>query len=477
MLQPELSLLKKDKLEQNVLTYHQLTEGLKASHFSYSKEELSTKVHEAFDAIIVLDDDPTGTQTVHDIPVLTEWSETLLANELLNDTKLFYILTNSRALNAEKAEILGLEIARNIKNVQEDLNKNCLVISRSDSTLRGHYPLEINVLSQVFQKEKGVHFIVPAFFEGGRYTIDNVHYVREGEQMIPAANTPFAQDKVFGFKSSNLKDWIKEKYNSEIEDTQIHTISLDELQNVSSGQTIKKINQFQSGDVCIINAASYDDLNQAIYCIFSSNVYPFFRSAASLIAALASQKPKLISNKDLPLESKNGGLTVLGSYVPKSTSQLAHVLANVKIESIEIDIEALLNNTGKGSQDFAEQIDNLISVGKDVILYTSRKLISSTEKEANLNIGSIVSTFLTDIVAALKVTPKYVIGKGGITSSDLATKSLGLKRAMVMGQMIPGVPVWKTFEGSKFPYMPFIVYPGNVGDETGLSQVIEILKA
>lgn len=458
-------------------TYQQLTEGLKTNHFSFSKKDLSTKIDETFDAIIVLDDDPTGTQTVHDIPVLTEWSETLIANELLNETKLFYILTNSRALTESKAEILGLEIARNIKQAQDNLNKNCLVISRSDSTLRGHYPLELNLLSKVFQKENGVHFLVPAFFEGGRYTIDNVHYVRDGKAMIPAAETPFAQDKVFGYKSSNLIEWTKEKFNKNIKESQIHSISLNEIQNVSTGNLIKKINQFQSGDVCIINATSYDDLNQVIYCIFSSTIYPFFRSAASLIAALACQSPKFISSNDLPLKSSNGGLTVLGSYVPKSTSQLKHVLENVKIESIEIDIENLLKGTASSVNHIAKQIDSLISTGKDVIIYTSRKLISSSEKEKNLDIGSVISTYLTDIVSALEERPKYVIGKGGITSSDLATKSLGIKRAMVMGQMIPGVPVWKTFEGSKFPYMPFIIYPGNVGDETGLSQVIEILKA
>ena len=59
---------------------------------------------------IVLDDDPTGTQTVHDVPVLTHWTSSLIEDELIKKTPVFYILTNSRSLNSASAEKLNAEL-------------------------------------------------------------------------------------------------------------------------------------------------------------------------------------------------------------------------------------------------------------------------------------------------------------------------------------------------------------------------------
>lgn len=471
-----LSHLKKDELSSVETTYQQLIESLSPFKINFSDDQLKAKMFERFDVIIILDDDPTGTQTVHDIPVLTEWSPEILMAEIELGTSLFFILTNSRSLIAEDAKRLNEEIASNIKHCVEVKHKKCLIVSRSDSTLRGHYPLEINALTQVFQPNKAIHFIVPAFFEGGRFTIDNIHYVREGDQMIPAAKTAFAQDKVFGFKESDLSKWVAEKFDYKIAPSQVNSISLSEIEQQSIGHLVNKINGFSSNEICIINAVSYEHLKQALMAIFSSAVDPYFRCAASLVRVLAGQSPLLIDSSNLDLDFKKGGLTVLGSYVPKSTSQLNDVLENVHIEPIEINIPSLLEGQIVPVESMAQNIDKLISSGHNVILFTSRQLITSDRTNDNLAIGSKVSQYLTDIVSALKVNPRYIIGKGGITSSDLATKSLMITRAQVIGQMIPGVPVWKTLACSKFPDMPFIVYPGNVGDHTGLTQVIQKLN-
>ncbi len=460
-----------------IKTYQELVENIGPLELLFSNDDLALKIKNSFDSIIVLDDDPTGTQTVHDIPVLTEWSVQAIGNELDRGTKLFYILTNSRSLSSEEAETLGVKIAQNIKHNEDTKDKKCMIISRSDSTLRGHYPLEVNILMKVFQPKKGIQFIVPAFFEGGRYTINDIHYVREGKQMIPAGKTPFAKDKVFGFKSSNLKEWIIEKFNHKIEKSKIKNISIDDLKNKSVTEIISKINKFNANDICIINASEYAHLKKTLYCILSSAVTPYFRSAASLVAVLAMQTSKLVHPINLSLNKKKGGLTVLGSYVPKSTSQLNHVLDHLEIEPIEIVVQLLINGLGPTADVLAKTVDNHINNGKQVIIYTSRQLISTSEIEKNLKIGFTISKFLTDIVSKLTIAPKYIIGKGGITSSDLATKSLKIKRAIVLGQIIPGVPIWKTGFESKFPGIPFVVYPGNVGDQSALTQVIKKLNA
>jgi len=336
--------------------------------------------------------------------------------------------------------------------------------------------LEINVLTDIFQPTKAIQFIVPAFFEGGRFTKDDIHYVQEGIKMIPAGNTSFAKDKVFGYSSSNLKEWVVEKSNGTINISNIHSLSIEGLETKSSEELSKIIDSYQASDVCIINATEYSHLKMAIHAILSSGVNPYFRSAASLVAAFTLQRPKILDAQSLHLNPSKGGLIVLGSYVPKSTEQLSHLLHNSNIQQIEIDVELLLENKQPDSINLSQKIDNLIQQGKDVILYTSRKLISTKGADSNLNIGSRVSRYLTDIVSGLSITPNFVIGKGGITSSDIATQSLKIKRAIILGQMIPGVPVWQTLRDSKFPDIPFIVFPGNVGDQSALTQVFEKLK-
>lgn len=458
------------------MTYQELVEQRPVYAAPISDKELFDKIAESYDAIIVLDDDPTGTQTVHDTPILTEHTLEALEKEFKAETALFYILTNSRSLDEDAAKILGIEIATNIKKVASRRNKKCLIISRSDSTLRGHYPLEVNLLTAIFQPKKPVHFLVPAFFEGGRYTIDDIHYVREGEQLLPAAETPFAKDKVFGYYASNLKEWVLEKYRGSITPQKVHSLSLDEIENTSINELIARIDTFQPNDVCILNAISYDHLRVAIYAILSSSLTPFFRSAASLVAAFALQSPKILTNSELAITSKKGGVSVLGSYVPKSTSQLEHVLKNVNIKAIEVDVASLLEGTQAPAVSIAKKIDLLVEKGEDVIIYTSRKLINVAETSKNLQIGAKVSHYLTTIISSLCCSPRYVLGKGGITSSDLATKSLGIKRAMILGQLLPGVPVWKTLEESKFPGIPYIVFPGNVGDDGSLTEILKKLQ-
>lgn len=443
-----------------------------------TNEELRPVIREAigsrFDAIIVLDDDPTGTQTVYDIPVLTHWDQRAIENELEQDTPLFYILTNSRSLVEAAAVELAQNVGRNIRAIEEKLGKKCLVISRSDSTLRGHYPAEVVALEAGLALKNTVHFIVPAFFEGGRYTIDDVHYVLSHEQLIPAAQTPFAEDKVFGYQSSNLQEWVAEKWR----DTKkvVESINLEELRSQSMERLVAKINTFRGGTVCVINAAAYSDLQRASIAILRSRIQPVFRTAASFVAALAAQPARsMLTAPDLRLEPNAGGLVIVGSYVPKSTQQLGHLQKNSSQTSIEVDVGQLLANLIPEATTLSKTIDNQLQKGQTVLLFTSRKLVSTKSTKENLAIGERVSKYLTDVVAGLTVRPSYILAKGGITSSDIATESLGVKRAMIKGQILAGVPVWELGSESKFPGISYIVFPGNVGEEDGLTQIVNML--
>lgn len=428
------------------------------------------------DTIIVLDDDPTGTQTVHDIPVLTEWSVDSLINEFQTGTPLFYILTNSRSLVQSEAINLAHEIGRNIKSAAEQAGIRFWVISRSDSTLRGHYPAEVTALEEAIGQKESVHFIIPAFFEGGRYTINDIHYVQQGDQLLPAASTPYAQDPVFGFENSQLQKWVNEKTGGKIDEGQVACITINDLRTVPHQDLVSKLAGLKPGSCCVVNAAAYSDLRKFSQALLESGITPMMRTAASLVAALGGMEQKeLLSGKDLV--TGKGGLVVAGSFVSTTTAQLNHLFEHrPDVIKIELSVTSILEQIDDSlRKDYTRQVESHLSKGKVVVIYTSRELVKDTSEEKNQAIGRKVSEFLIGILKDLSMTPGFLVSKGGITSSDVATKALGVKKAMVRGQIIKGVPVWQTGSESKFPGLHQVIFPGNVGSESSLTEVINLL--
>ena len=160
--------------------------------------------------IVVLDDDPTGVQTVHDISLYTGWYEESLREAFREGNDLFYILTNSRGFTEEQTRAAHIEIAEAVDKVAKESGREYIFISRSDSTLRGHYPLETKLLKESYEHNTGVQIdgeiLCPFFKEGGRFTIEDVHYVKYGDELVPAHETEFAKDKTFGYTAENLPD-------------------------------------------------------------------------------------------------------------------------------------------------------------------------------------------------------------------------------------------------------------------------------
>src|SRR5512134_55600 len=136
--------------------------------------------------VVVLDDDPTGTQTVHGVPVLTQWPVEALRAELTNDLPVCFLLTNSRSMSLPAAQALNAEIGRHLQQAAQLAGTGFVVVSRSDSTLRGHFPGEVQALAEALGTAVDAWLLIPFFQEGGRYTIGDVHYVAEGEVLLPA---------------------------------------------------------------------------------------------------------------------------------------------------------------------------------------------------------------------------------------------------------------------------------------------------
>ena len=439
--------------------------------------------------IVVLDDDPTGVQTVHDISVYTDWEKDSIKNGFNEKNSMFFILTNSRGFTVDQTAKAHKVIAKNISDLAKEVNKDFIVISRSDSTMRGHYPLETNILKDVIEENSNKKFdgeiIMPFFKEGGRYTIDNVHYVKEGEELVPAGMTEFAKDKSFGYKSSNIGEWCEEKTNGEYKAKDVVYISLEDIRSLNIDKITEQLKSVQKFNKVVVNAIDYVDAKVfAIALIKAINDGKEFmlRSAAAITKVLGgvSDKPLLTKEELVSSDNKNGGIILVGSYVNKTTKQLEE-LKNCKypIEFIEFDTSLVLKENGLKGE--VERVVNLaqekIKQGKTVAVYTKRELvvIDTNDKDKQLMISVEISDAVTSIIGKLEERPSFIIAKGGITSSDVGTKALRVKKANVMGQIKPGIPVWMTGEESKFNNMPYIIFPGNVGEVTTLRESVEVL--
>ena len=187
--------------------------------------------------IIVLDDDPTGVQTVNGIHVYTDWSEESIAAGFAEEQDMFFILTNSRAFSAQYTKEVHQTIAERVMAESKKTGREFMIISRSDSTLRGHYPLETETLCKTLEQESGKtidgEVLMPFFKEGGRFTIGDVHYVQEGDYLVPAGETEFAKDKTFSYTKSNLAEYVEEKTKGAFKAAAVTCISLDDLRAVA----------------------------------------------------------------------------------------------------------------------------------------------------------------------------------------------------------------------------------------------------
>lgn len=444
--------------------------------------QISRQVRESGKKVVVLDDDPTGTQTVSNVYVLTVWTVDSLVEALRNQHTTFYILTNSRSLSTEEAIRLNRQIGANLLRAKALTNQDFVVVSRSDSTLRGHFPAEVDALSASLGLSSPAYLIIPFFEEGGRYTINDVHYVAEGDRLIPAGETPYAQDKVFGYRSSNLRDWVEEKTKERIARKDVFSISIDDIRVGGVERVKQKLLEIPPNGVGIVNAVSYSDMEVFVMGLLKAEAQGkefIYRTAASFVRVRAGISPRpLLSCEELVNPQGHGGLFVVGSYVPKTTRQVETLLRAGGIVGIEVDVKQLLDNERRSGEvnRVVKEINACLKNDKDVVVYTSRNLVSTDDDELNIQIGKRVSNSLIEMVKKLEVPPRYLVAKGGITSSDVATKGLGVKRALVMGQVLPGVPVWKLGEESRYPGMSYIVFPGNVGNDNSLLQIRVMLS-
>ena len=402
--------------------------------------------------LVVLDDDPTGIQTVHGCLLITQWDEESVRLAFEDDVPFFYILTNTRAMTREEAAKVTREAMEMVIHVNKDYGYRLIVVSRSDSCLRGHFPLETDVIRDCLVRH-GVTVapktpFCPAFIEAGRVTIDGVHYMKDGDMLIPVSETEFARDNVFAYHTSVLHDYIREKGAN-------------------------------PDDYEIVSAQSYEELREwweaSEYSENSENSDAIvIRSSSSLPKAIASIPDIPLLDHNILKQSSDilqaMPLFIVGSHVRKTTRQLECLLATEGTCGIELDVQRILDDAETLMRETQQVIRQVVDEHLTPVVYTSRQEIRLEDANQRQHLGQQVSDFLVDIVRQLSYTPSYLVAKGGITSHDILTHGLNIKSARVLGQIVNSVPCIMTKD------FPYIIFPGNVGNEESLKEVYLKLK-
>jgi uncharacterized protein YgbK (DUF1537 family) len=462
--------------------------SLKAIDEAYVEGLLKKEIEANNKKIVVLDDDPTGVQTVHDISVYTNWTKDSIGNGFAEENNLFYILTNSRGLTEEQTIGVHKEIAAAVDEVAKESGKEYIFISRSDSTLRGHFPLETQLLKEAYEKNTGKQIdgeiLCPFFKEGGRFTIDDVHYVKYGDELVPANETEFAKDKTFGYTAATMREYVEEKTKGIYKGADVTCISLEDIHNMAFDKIEQQLMEVQEFNKVVVNAVDYADVK--VFCValfraMAKGKVFMFRTAAAIVKVMGgvSDQPLLTREQMIVKETTNGGIIVVGSHTDKTTKQVECLRELEDIEFIELDASLVKDDEAfeMEVQRCLAQEEACIRAGKTVCCYTTRTLITADtgDKEDELRLSVKISDAVQSLVGRLRITPSFVIAKGGITSSDVGTKALAVQKANVLGQIKPGIPVWQTGPESRFPLTPYVIFPGNVGEVSTLKEAVEVL--
>ncbi len=456
----------------------------------------------------VLDDDPTGSQAVHDVQVVTVLEEDAYAAALAGPAATCFVLTNSRSLDGPAAAELTTRAARGLITVAGQRGTRIQLVSRSDSTLRGHVMAEVTALQAVRRDMVGRGYdgvlLVPAFLEAGRVTAADIHWARTAAGLIPVGETEFAKDAAFGYGASDLRVFVAEKSGGTIRPEDVRSVSLADIRLGGPARVREVLAGAAGGAWVVVNATEYSDLDtvaQAVLDAEREGQSFLFRTGPSFVRALSGLGPKPPlrgaqiwgAGRGARAGAGGHGLVVVGSHVGQTSRQVAALRARAATTDIELDVPAVLAggpdvaaapvaaSTVVASPVVAATAQQVIAAlgHSDVLLYTSREVVAAADAAGSLTIARTVSAALSRIVRdALAARPAWVIAKGGITSHDVMLHGLGIHRAEVAGQLFPGTisVFWPLDAAPEAVGMPYVVFAGNVGDDGTLAQVVAIVR-
>ena len=445
--------------------------------------------------VVVIDDDPTGSQTVHSCPLLLEWDQETLRQGLRHPSPLLFLLADTRALTPEAAAARNREIVRHLDAAlaAEGLGRgDVLLVSRGDSTLRGHGVLEPATLHEAFGPFDAT-FHIPAFLEGGRTTRNGVHLLN-GE---PVHTTAFAKDRIFGFSTSDLANWLEEKSGGLIRSAEVQRIDVRKLDAAGGAGLpglIDRLRSLKGNAPVVVDAERQDQLNAlaaAVRALRSEKRF-LFRSAASLVKALADPGPPPLDAVGLAaLRRHNGdgallpGLVVVGSYVPLADQQLERLLQDPGCHGLELPVRRIARVLEGGTPDllladlereWLQQLREMLAGDATPVLYSSRGELGFASLPQRRHFSLQLAQVMARLAAALAPDLGYLISKGGTTTQTLLSKGLGLTAVQLEGQLLPGLSLVRPSEGRNAG-LPILTFPGNLGSADTLRDAWQRMEA
>ena len=446
-------------------------------------DEIRARVESTTERLVVLDDDPTGGQTLSGLPVLAGWDHEMLLAEV-EQSRAFFLLTNSRALAQDEAVALAEAIGRQLREISEKSGRRLVIASRGDSTLRGHHPAETDALYRTFRGDddegRPTCIFAPYFGEAGRFTFNDTQYVLQDESLVGVAETEYARDPAFAYGHSHLPSWLEARGGTSRQSQDIVSISIEELRLGGPDAIASRLRSVAEGSTIIVNALCDRDIEVFVLGLLAVEAEGrrfLYRTAASFVRVRAGIDSRpLLSREELRGSGLGGGLIVVGSYVDRTNQQLGNLLTRDGVHGVELSAARLFGSAfERVIARAAEETELGLRAGLDVVLYTSRDLIGESGGLAFPAIGRRITSAICDVLARVESEPSFFIVKGGSTASRIATDNLGVRRAMVLGQVVPGVPAWRLGTESRFPNKSFIIFPGNVGGPNALYEVVDIV--
>lgn len=442
--------------------------------------------------LAVLDDDPTGSQSVRGVQVVTVFDEREYAAALDIPTPALFVLTNTRGLSEADAVELNTRIAGQLFAVAASRDAPLDLVSRSDSTLRGHVLAELRALDDARRAALGSGFdallLAPAFFEAGRTTVDDIHRVRVDGVDVPAGETEYARDKTFGFRASDLKQFLAEKSGGGIDAADVVSLSLDDIRSGGPERIAEILGGLHGGVYVVVNAeqdTDYDVVALGVALARATGTSVVARCGPSFVRALAGIDPgePLTPGEIWPDGRRPGhGLIAVGSHVSGTSRQVEKLRERGAVHEFELQVSRVLGDDDDRNAHVAQlgAAAAAALASADVLVYTSRELVPGADPASSLDIARRISGALTEVTAiVLAARPAWVVAKGGITSHEVAVSGFGVRRAEVAGQLGRGIislfrPITSRPEAVG---MPYVVFAGNVGTEDSLADVVALLDA
>jgi uncharacterized protein YgbK (DUF1537 family) len=438
--------------------------------------------------IVVIDDDPTGSQAVHSCPLLLGWDHRTLVAGLRDPSPLLFLLADTRAMAAAAAAARVREICRALKPALAEAElSRWLLVSRGDSTLRGHFPLEVEVINQELGPFDAT-LLVPAFVEGGRTTVEGVHLLH-GE---PVHRSPFGRDARFGYGTSFLPDWIEAKSGGRILASEVERIGLAELRPQRAMDLASRLEGLEGNRFLVVDAERPEQLQvlgaavRAVVAPPDRAVLPgprprrlLVQSAASLLKGLADLPPQPLTPGALATLRRGGapGAVLVGSHVPLSDRQLEALLAEPTCAGVELPVARLLaelRGRAHGPElelELAAAMALHHRAGRTPVLFTSRGEHPCRDKKELQQLGLALAGLMARVAVRLPDDLGYLISKGGTTTQALLSAGLALGSVRLEGQLMPGLSLLRLpADHPRFPSLPLLTFPGNLGADDTLRQ-------